>query len=520
MKQEKRSFLWTLLMVALCVGWGNSALAATTYYVSPNNSSNSYAGTIDRPWRTLGYAGGQLSNGDTLVLRGGTYKKQSMTIRVPNVTVRNQSGETPVIDGDYNHPTGAGYPSDYPAVLYMPIIRVIANNVTIDGITITESRGNGIETNALNFVIRNCNITYSQHIGISIKDVSGVENGLIENNVVKYSNFARDNGAFNQWGNIVCNIAVRGSYNTVRGNTIAYCTSAGLEGYRDDHSVYENNIIYGNRLTQIHEAESRYCTIRNNLIYGMKRAGVKDVRGYGTGVELMCELWYNGNNWDYGHEVYGNMIASTQIGIRIGWQTGAGRTYPTNAIRDVKIYNNTIVEPYTTDTYSFVRHAIVVMGNKDSEGYSHLGGGNVIKNNVLWQSSGDLTFEFAPSAKVDMGHNLWSKAPTESYRNWTDTTFDAGYPTLKMADYLSKTSGWKNLTEGSLKASDFDLRPTAYYAIGQGTSTPVASPAIDFLNVASGKWDIGASIYGEGNAALIDDGTKLSAPTLSIVGSK
>src|SRR6266487_1507660 len=52
-----------------------SVFAASSYYVSPSgNDSN--PGTINAPWKTLTYAGGQLAAGDTLYVRGGTYNEK------------------------------------------------------------------------------------------------------------------------------------------------------------------------------------------------------------------------------------------------------------------------------------------------------------------------------------------------------------------------------------------------------------------------------------------------------------
>src|SRR5690242_9276832 len=51
------------------------AHAGTTYYVS-TTGSDSGAGTITSPWRTLARSMTRLSPGDTLFVRGGTYAER------------------------------------------------------------------------------------------------------------------------------------------------------------------------------------------------------------------------------------------------------------------------------------------------------------------------------------------------------------------------------------------------------------------------------------------------------------
>lgn len=75
------------------------------YYVSPNGS-NAGTGAIGDPWQTLAYSFSQLSAGDTLWCRGGTYPGNFIqwtpagTSEAP-IVVRAYPGETPILDGGY-----------------------------------------------------------------------------------------------------------------------------------------------------------------------------------------------------------------------------------------------------------------------------------------------------------------------------------------------------------------------------------------------------------------------------------
>ncbi len=97
----KRAVLCTFTCMLVSVG----AVHAATKYVSPSGS-DSNSGTQSQPWKTLEHAFAQLSAGDTLYMRGGTYRETGITLSKSGssgsrITVINFSGETPVVDGAY-----------------------------------------------------------------------------------------------------------------------------------------------------------------------------------------------------------------------------------------------------------------------------------------------------------------------------------------------------------------------------------------------------------------------------------
>ncbi|MGH9867893.1 MAG: PKD domain-containing protein [Candidatus Polarisedimenticolia bacterium] len=75
--------------------------AGRTFYVSPQGS-DSAAGSLTAPWRTVGFGAGRLAPGDTLLVRGGTYREApsisvSGTAAQP-ITIASYPGETAVLD--------------------------------------------------------------------------------------------------------------------------------------------------------------------------------------------------------------------------------------------------------------------------------------------------------------------------------------------------------------------------------------------------------------------------------------
>ncbi|MGB0582866.1 MAG: right-handed parallel beta-helix repeat-containing protein, partial [Limisphaerales bacterium] len=72
-------------------------------FVDGKKGDDASAGTRERPWRTIAHGVGQLSAGETLVLRGGVYHEHvrigSQAPAEKPVTIRSASGEVAIIDG-------------------------------------------------------------------------------------------------------------------------------------------------------------------------------------------------------------------------------------------------------------------------------------------------------------------------------------------------------------------------------------------------------------------------------------
>src|SRR5689334_15822829 len=75
-------------------------MMSATYYVA-TNGSDSNAGTITSPWKTLQKAVASVASGDTVNLRGGTYAG-GVTLNKSNVTVQSYTGEKAYISSSYS----------------------------------------------------------------------------------------------------------------------------------------------------------------------------------------------------------------------------------------------------------------------------------------------------------------------------------------------------------------------------------------------------------------------------------
>ena len=93
------------LLLTLIFAFSFLQFFSTTYYVAPSSSggSDSNAGTFAAPFETLQYAINQLSAGDILYIREGTYR-ETITIDEDGtsgnlITIQNYNNEVVTIDG-------------------------------------------------------------------------------------------------------------------------------------------------------------------------------------------------------------------------------------------------------------------------------------------------------------------------------------------------------------------------------------------------------------------------------------
>jgi hypothetical protein len=95
-----------LVLTVLALGAGlflirHTEAGASAYYASPAGNDGD-AGTLARPWRTVGHAVARLSAGDTLYLRGGTYFERTTVSRsgtaAAPIVIRSYPGENAILD--------------------------------------------------------------------------------------------------------------------------------------------------------------------------------------------------------------------------------------------------------------------------------------------------------------------------------------------------------------------------------------------------------------------------------------
>ncbi|WLI90660.1 choice-of-anchor Q domain-containing protein [Massilia sp. R2A-15] len=271
----------------------SAATAACTYYIAPTGS-DSGAGTLASPWKTVKYASAKLTAGKTLCARGGTYYgqagliwKSSGTAAAP-VTFRNYPGETPVFDGQWGD---TGTDGDF---------LVFSNNshVVVDGIT------------AQHFADQYGNGTIDLHNGVGPVDDITIQNStLIDNG----SHTAQDHHIYIATG--VTNV-------TIRNNRFIRAAGSAIQAYHSPASngikIY-NNVMIGGTL-KCSQSKSNPCSASATQHWGLIIGDAKSTQIYNNTIYGM----QYGMDFNYGttstgpYVVKNNLIVnSTVAGIRV-----------------------------------------------------------------------------------------------------------------------------------------------------------------------------------------------------------
>ena len=102
-----------ILRVAAFAVLAAARLAATTYFVAPAGSDTG-AGSLDAPWKTLSHAASIAVAGDTVQVRGGIYAERVVFPRSGSagspIVFRAHAGETPILDGSSFTVASGWYP--------------------------------------------------------------------------------------------------------------------------------------------------------------------------------------------------------------------------------------------------------------------------------------------------------------------------------------------------------------------------------------------------------------------------
>jgi len=505
-------FLISISFTVLFLPHPMSPVLAMTYYISPNGSGTSC--TSSNPCSLSYYQSDDqngtkhinLSPGDTLYLKSGTYTRQTMldfsSSGTPsaNITISTAPGEPmeAVISGDVNKNNMADNtdgPRTLDPVLYhkwTPLVRIRGNYVTFKNIDIAFSGGRGIQTEGSYDILAGLNIhnTWNNALHVFGSDT------LVENNVIwrgAESNFCGGSGgrrgcngdwpAGLAWGEAGGSSSPGlANHITIRGNTIYNNSGEGVLCMHTDYSVVENNVVYDNWGLGIDLDKCAYATVQKNLIYYTTDKNwwrTTDSSGNpimpGSGILISNEYALaSGSTYPLGHDrkIVNNIIVGAGSGITFWPGDGSGGEFDRSRLINDVIANNTLVEAQNSGT------GITIM-QPPLAGLPHTN--TRVANNIILQSSGTMA-EVGTAAGLTFDHNLWSRTPLEDVRGAGDVYAD---PQLVDPNHVR--------IAGSVDAIWYKLS-AASPAINAGAT--VAGVDTDYWNTSRGNSvDIGAHEY-------------------------
>lgn len=416
--------------------------AGVTYYVSLNGR-DTYPGTINYPWRTIQKAASTAVAGDTVYVRGGTYREK---VIVKNsgaagsyITFSSYPGETAVIDVSgiamTNYHEG-GFTIDEKNYIQVIGFRIVNSTSTNNG-------GFGIVCYKSEYCVIKNNQTYNTY-----------RSGIISRSSVNVTIDGNEVELANNDGNQEMITISGGAFVTVTNNHVHHGGPGtnGGEGINilngaHDVLVKGNHIHHNSRVgiyVDAYGANTYNIVIDGNVIHDNQRTGIA-IEAEQSGYELSNVVVVN-------NLVYNN----ARSGILLGdWGQGT--------LRNIAIVNNTVV-----------RNGIGTGGGGIGL-WNSRARSVIVRNNVLSQNERfTIEVQGTPLSTTVITHNL-----LDGFRGGTYETRGTNY-----------VEGDPRFVNAS--AFDFSLLADSP-AINAGTALDAPDhDAADTSRPQAGAWDIGA----------------------------
>jgi len=417
---------------------------ASGIYVSQNGNDASATGSIDKPYKSINAALAVAKPGDTIVLRGGTYREGiNARVRQPNITIKSAKGEWAVIDLTTY---ASGHDEDSGVYFDVDSSGGKLQSIEVKGgfyAVALETRWDWGEANragASNIIIEDCKLHDSRYDVVKIKP-------NCDNVIIRYNEIYNSGQAF--------------SGRPKNGEDNA----EGIDNVNGDNMKVQNNYIHD---------------ICSNAIYA--KGGATDVlienncieRAYGGGIlvgfDTSPEFFDLAVNPQYYENIRG--VVRNNLIIGTGWE-GIGLY----GSRDAQIYNNTLVNVANGGQY----HSAIYFGLTYQDWESYAGRpasvNPNIHHNIVSQPSGIVR----PMIEIRYSNELGGMSalagnPTMNnncyYIAGKSATFIDNRPGKTLEN--GKFSAWKSHVlgeSGSLEvnpALNADYMPTNQQCAGMG----------------------------------------------------
>ena len=432
---------------------------ANGIYVSPDGHDSAATGSIDAPYQSINAALAAAQPGDTVILRGGTYREGfNVRIRKPNITIKSRNGEWAIIDlttyqAGHDEDSGVYFDVDssgsklqavevkggFYAVCTEtrwdwgdPANRAGASNIIIEDCILHDSRNDviKIKPNCDNITIRYNEIYNSgTAYGGGEGNAEGIDNVNGDNMVVQ-NNYIHD----------ICSNAVYAKGGAIgvliENNRIERAQEAGiLVGFDTSPEYFDLSV-------NPQYYENIICMVRNNLIIDTGLSGIglyaaKDAQIYNNTLVNVV------NRGQYHSAIY--------FGVTFqDWESYAGRPASVNP----DIHHNIISQPS-----GIVRPMIEIRYADELGGLSALDGNPVMSNNCYYIGGKNATFiDRRPGSALETA----SLAAWQSHINGDRGSLEID-PALN-ADYISTNPQCAGMGIGLDPSSSSTTSPTSTIA--------------------------------------------------------
>ncbi|MZQ82620.1 DUF1565 domain-containing protein [Paenibacillus sp. 5J-6] len=364
------SFLILSLFVAAFSSLTVRAAGGNIYYVS-TSGNDSNAGTLAAPWKTIQRAADVVTAGDTVYVRGGTYRelvtiKSSGSASGGYIQFLNYSGETPVIDG-----TGLNITSSNQSLFYISKV----NYIRVSG-----------------FELANLVATSSSLDPAAIRVTNGSTNiQLLSNHIHDIKNTSSSGNAhgIHVLGNsatAITNLTINGNdiHDLVTGWSESLTLSGNIDGFEiARNKVHDNNNI-GIELAGFYGACSSSCVdqtrngrVAENTVYHIDSSKNP---AYRTGVHAAGGIYADGAT---NIVIEKNHVYANDFGIELASEK-AGK-----ATSSIKVQNNWIHHNYGA--------GLIMGGSSSTRGgasNNQIVNNTFVENDTLVQGYGNIALQW------------------------------------------------------------------------------------------------------------------------------
>jgi hypothetical protein len=306
-----------------------SSVEAATYYVRNGGNDSADGRSHATAWASLNKVNGHsLAAGDRVLFHEGHRWVGQLTVHWPGTSsdpavvgayylngttpVQGYRSARPVIDGNNRLPGGA----------YAPLVAVTANRVRVENLSVINSEGRGIvATGVRDAEIVGCNVSNTFDGGIVFLRSQG---SRAENNFVTRTDVGHhENGRV--WNAAIAMVSSNST--VVRNNTVSEVWGEGINAnHGSQHTLIENNYVFGVRAVGIYSDAAPDTTIRRNVIVGTaNRQWWRSSNSVGAGIALNNERYHypaGGGSLSVDvqtrrAQIYGNLVAYTNTGIAV-----------------------------------------------------------------------------------------------------------------------------------------------------------------------------------------------------------
>lgn len=458
---QRFKLLFLAILLFAFFGLAKTASASTAFYVDPTAGSGGN-GSYASPWNSLSQVNGHsFSTGDDVYFKAGT------TLNVPagqylDVDWNGTAGDHVVIGAYYGNGLFGLNGVERPILeanngdASMTELGIITkwggkypNRIDayadVKDIRINRPYGYAIIGMDVNYyTVRNCFVWHPAHPGgITVTRSQYI---VFDGNTIDASGWSSV-----QSGGLMA-VGQDGSNHTVMSNNIVTgLATEGIDSYHmgNDCEIY-GNIVYDTGNVGIYIDRASYTDIHDNIVYTSNADIYPGHKHPWAGIAIDNELQAGFCN-NVGHNaISNNYVANCSIGLMLSSENQ-------DCVNQFdSFYDNILAD----NEYSF-----------RFWGGTPLGHDNDIYNNIAYTSNNSTMFQADDysSHGVIWGANIFDDA----------VSGNASAKACTVASPLAKTSGWNNLTAGSVSASTFALSSSG--SAGKtscfgGDTTPPAAP--------------------------------------------